>query len=77
MLIFSKRIKIFVHNVGRMLESVASPSKKLALHVYVEGIAIAQATTSTHVPRMKSHKFDPNVKLLFQLEASEDKGAFK
>lgn len=48
--------------------------KKFALHVYVEGIAIAQITTSTPTPHMKSHKFDVHMEFFFQLKALVDEG---
>ena len=73
---FLNVIKMFVHNVSMMMELVASPRKKLVLPIYAEGIIIAQAATSTPAPRTKFHKFDPNMEMLFQIGALEDKGGW-
>ena len=63
-----------MHSLGRMMELVASPPRKLLFPMYAEVVAIAQAATSSLAPCMKSHKFDPNMEMLFQIDASEDIG---
>ena len=65
---------MFVHNLGKMMELVASLSRKLLFPIYGEVVAIAQATTSSLAPHTKSCKVDPNVEMLFQIEATEDIG---
>ena len=57
-----------------MMEQLSSPPRSLLLPVYAESIALAQAATSTPTRRPKSRKFNPNVEMLFHLEASEDNG---
>ena len=54
------------------MEQLSSPPRSLLLPVYVESVALAQAATSTPTHRPKSRKFNPNVEMLFHLEASED-----
>jgi len=65
---------MFVHNLGRMMELVASLSRKLLFPIYGEVFAIAQVATSSLAPHTKSCKVDPNVEMLFQIESLEDIG---
>ena len=58
---------------AKLMESLDSPSKTMALHVYAESIAIAQATTSTPISRTKTRRLPSQVKNFFLLEATEDR----
>jgi hypothetical protein len=58
-----------------MMDQLSSPPRSLLLPIYAESVALAQATASTPTHRPKSRKFNPNVEILFHLEASEDNGS--
>ena len=58
---------------AELMESLDSPPKVMALSVHAETIAIAQATTSTPIPRTKTRRLSSQVKNFFLLEATEDR----
>jgi hypothetical protein len=57
---------------AELMESLDSPPKAMVFPVYAETIAIAQATTSTPIPRTKIRRLSSQVKKFFLLEATED-----
>lgn len=55
-----------------MMEQLSSLPRSLLLPIYVESVALAQATASTLTRRPKSRKCDPIGETLFHLEALGD-----
>ena len=49
----------------KLMESLDFPPKAMVYHVYAETIVIAQAATSTSIPRTKIRRLSSQVKNLF------------
>jgi hypothetical protein len=58
---------------AELMKSLDSPLKAMALHVYAETIAIAQAAMSTPIPHTKTKRLLSQMKNFFLLEATEDR----
>ena len=59
--------------IAQLMESLDSSPKAMALPVYAETIAIAQASMCRPIPRTRTKMFLLQVKNIFILEATKDR----